>query len=112
MLRTVARVEERPWLLLGLVFFVTCFFGFLVQAAGSAWLRWNDDPVALTYRTTLSYTSALIGDAVLIPLANVFIVGMLFAWLRQPRLVKSPGRLITGPILPDCLLPSLERSVP
>ena len=50
MLRTVARVEERPWLLLGLVFFVTCFFGFLVQAAGSAWLRWQDDPIASTYR--------------------------------------------------------------
>ena len=40
MLRTVARVEERPWILLGLVFLATCFFGFLVQAAGSAWLRW------------------------------------------------------------------------
>ena len=62
MLRTVARVEERPWLLLGLVFFVTCFFGFLVQAAGSAWLRWQDDPIASTYRTTLSYTSALPGS--------------------------------------------------
>ena len=86
MLRTVARVEERPWILLGLVFFATCFFGFLVQAAGSAWLRWHDDPIVLTYRTTLSYTSALIGDAILIPLANVFIVGQLLAWRRQPRI--------------------------
>jgi len=77
MLRTVARVEERPWLLLGLVFGVTCFFGFIVQAAGSAWLRWQDDPIAANYRTTLSYTSALIGDALLIPLVNVFLGGAL-----------------------------------
>src|SRR5438046_10738866 len=96
MLRTVARVEERPWLLLGLVFFVTCFFGFLVQAAGSAWLRWHDDPIASTYRTTLSYTSALIGDAILIPLVNVFIVGQLLAWRRKPRIAQ-----VAGPPLPS-----------
>src|SRR5438309_10817752 len=91
MLRTVARVEERPWILLGLVFFATCFFGFLVQAAGSAWLRWHDDPIVLTYRTTLSYTSALIGDAVLIPLANVFIVGQLVVWRRRRRRAEAAG---------------------
>src|SRR5438445_5114205 len=94
MTRTVARVEERPWLFLGLVFFVTCFFGFLVQAAGSAWLRWHDDPIASTYRTTLSYTSALIGDAILIPLVNVFIVGQLLAWRRKPRIAE-----VAGPVL-------------
>src|SRR2546427_10656795 len=99
MLRTVARVEERPWLLLGLVFFVTCFFGFLVQAAGSAWLRWHDDPIASTYRTTLSYTSALIGDAILIPLVNVFIVGQLLAWRRKPRIAE-----VAGPPLASALL--------
>jgi hypothetical protein len=101
MLHTVARVEERPWVLLGLVFFVTCFFGFLVQAAGSAWLRFNDDPIASTYRTTLSYTSALIGDAILIPLVNVFIVGQLLVWRRRPRPAEIAGAflgsgLITG----------------
>jgi len=99
MLRTVARVEERPWLLLGLVFFVTCFFGFLVQAAGSAWLRWHDDPIASTYRTTLSYTSALIGDAILIPLVNVFIVGQLLEWRRRPRIAEVAGPLLASALI-------------
>lgn len=99
MLRTVARVEERPWLLLALVFFVTCFFGFLVQAAGSAWLRWHDDPIASTYRTTLSYTSALIGDAILIPLVNVFIVGQLLEWRRRPRIAEVAGPLLVSGLI-------------
>jgi len=99
MLRTVARVEQRPWLLLGLVFLVTCFFGFLVQAAGSAWLRWHDDPIASAYRTTLSYTSALIGDAILIPLVNVFIVGQLLAWRRKPRIAEVAGPLLASGLI-------------
>jgi len=99
MLRTVARVEERPWLLLGLVFGVTCFFGFIVQAAGSAWLRWQDDPIAANYRTTLSYTSALIGDALLIPLVNVFIVGQLATWRRRPHGAEIAGALLGGALM-------------
>ncbi|HEY8823822.1 MAG TPA: hypothetical protein VIP07_02950 [Candidatus Limnocylindria bacterium] len=99
MMRTVARVEERPWLFLALVFFVTCFFGFLVQAAGSAWYLWHGDPTASTYRTTLSYTSALIGDAILIPLVNVFIVGQLLAWRRQPRIAEVAGPLLVSALI-------------
>src|SRR5438094_9351582 len=99
MLRTVARVEERPWILLGLVFFAPCFFGFLVRAAGSAGLRWHDDPIVLPYRTTLSYTSALIGDAVLIPLANVFIVGQLLAWRRRPRTAEVAGAFLASALI-------------
>src|SRR3981081_4370116 len=105
MLRTVARVEERPWLLLALVFFVTCFFGFLVQAAGSAWLRWHDDPIASTYRTTLSYTSALIGDAILIPLVNVFIVGQLLEWRRRPRNPEVAGAFLASALITIFLHP-------
>src|SRR3982074_3797126 len=96
MLRTVARVEERPWLLLALVFFVTCFFGFLVQAAGSAWLRWHDDPNAWTYRRTLSYSSALVGDAILIPLANGLIPGQLLEWQRRPRNAEVAGAFLAS----------------
>ena len=98
-MRTMARVEERPWLLLGLVFFLTCFFGFLVQAAGSAWFLWRGDPIASTYRTTLSYTSALIGDAILIPLVNVFIVGQLLAGRRQPRIAEVAGPLLVSALI-------------
>ncbi|MGH2471635.1 MAG: hypothetical protein ACRDG6_04435 [Candidatus Limnocylindria bacterium] len=99
MLRTVARVEERPWVVLGLVFFVTFLFGFLVPAGGSAWLWWQDDPIATTYRTTLSYTSALIGDAILIPLLNVFIVGQLLEWRRRPRTVEVAGAFLASALV-------------
>src|SRR2546430_14825132 len=94
MLRTVARVEERPWLLLALVFFVTCFFGFLVQAAGSAWLRWHDDPFASTYRTPLSYSSALVADAIPIPLVTVFIAGQFLECRRRPRTPQGAGAFL------------------
>jgi hypothetical protein len=99
MLRTVARVEQRPWLLLALVFLSTWFFGFLLQAAGSAWLRMHADPIATNYRTTLSYTSALIGDGVLIPLANVFIVSQLVAWRRRPRAAEIAGAVLGSALL-------------
>jgi hypothetical protein len=98
-LRTVARVEQRPWLLLALVFVTTCFFGFVLQAAGSVWLRWQADPIAAHYRTTLSYTSALVGDAVLIPLVNVFIVSQLVSWRRQPRAAEIAGAVLGGALL-------------
>jgi hypothetical protein len=102
MLRTVARVEERPWLLLAIVFLTTWIFGFLIQAAGSAWLRWQDDPIASHYRTSLSYTSALLGDGLLLPLVNVLIVSQLMVWRRRPR-----GREIAGALLVGALVTSL-----
>ncbi|MDP9264768.1 MAG: hypothetical protein M3O91_01425 [Chloroflexota bacterium] len=99
MLRTIAVVEDRPWLLLGLVFAATLLFGFVVQAAGSAYLRWMADPIVLTYRTTLSYTSATVGDAMLLPLANVFITSQLALWRRRPRTAEIAGALLAGATL-------------
>jgi len=99
MLRTVARVEERPWLLLALVFGATLLFGFLIQAAGSFYLVWTADPIALKYRTTLSYNSALVGDAFLLPLVNVFITTQLLEWRRQPRTHEVVGALLAGGVL-------------
>ncbi|HKW78496.1 MAG TPA: hypothetical protein VJQ09_05295 [Candidatus Limnocylindria bacterium] len=101
MLRTVAAVEQRPRLLLALVFFGTAFFGFVVLAASTVYLRWRADPLVLEYRSTLSYTSAVIGDAALIPLVNVFITSQLTVWRRRPRaseiaLSVLAGALITG----------------
>lgn len=85
MLRTVAAVEQRPWLLLGLVFAATVFFGFLVQALGNLYMRWTADPLVTHYRATLSYTSAVVGDGLLIPMVNVFMTSQLAAWRRSPR---------------------------
>lgn len=99
MLRTVAIVEQRPWLLLALVYLATFVFGFVTQAAGSAYLRWLDDPVVHQYRTTLSYTSALVGDAFLVPLANVFMTGQLTEWRRRPRLREVAAAVIAGGVL-------------
>lgn len=99
MLRTVAFVPQRPWLLLALVFFATLFFGFIVQAAGSAYLRWTADPIVLHYRTTLSYTSALVGDAMLLPIVNVFITQQLFAWRRRASAGEILGAMLLAAVL-------------
>jgi len=99
MLRTVAFVPERPWLLLGSVFLATLFFGFVVQAAGSAYLRWTADPIILHYRTTLSYTSALVGDAILLPVVNVVITSQLFAWRRRATAGEVSAALLLGALL-------------
>ena len=85
MLRTIELAEQRPWLLLAVVFVVTLFFGFVTQAAGSVYLSWIGDPIVTQYRTTLSYTSALVGDAILLPLVNVFMTSQLWTWRRTPR---------------------------
>lgn len=101
MLRTVAAVEQRPWLLLALVFVATAFFGFVVQAVGNLYLNWRNDPLVHEYRATLSYTSAVVGDGVLVPLVNVFMTGQLALWRRRPALSEVGlsvllGGLITG----------------
>ena len=96
MLRTFALVEQRRSLALMAVFTATLFFGFLVQAAGSFYLRWTADPIVLHYRTTLSYTSALIGDALLLPLVNVLITAQLLEWRRRPGLSEVALSLLTA----------------
>lgn len=96
MLRTVAAVEGRPWLALATVFAITLFFGFVIQAAGSVYLRWTQDPVAISYRTTLSYTSAIVGDAFLLPLVNVLMTAQLWEWRRRPRRAEVLGSLLPG----------------
>jgi len=95
LLRTVSAVEQRPWLLLALVFAATVFFGFVVQALGNVYLRWRADPIVTEYRATLSYTSAVIGDGVLIPLVNVFMTSQLALWRRLPKL-REIGAAILG----------------
>jgi len=98
-LRTVAFVPQRPYLLLALVFLATLFFGFVIQAAGSAYLRWTADPIVLHYRTTLSYTSALVGDAILLPIVNVFITQQLVAWRRPARAGEILGAMLVAALL-------------
>lgn len=85
MLRARAAVEQRHWLGLAGVFVATAFFGFFVQAAGNVYLDWRGDPLVHEYRTTLSYTSAVVGDGVLIPLVNVFMTSQLLVWRRVPH---------------------------
>jgi len=99
MLRTVAAVEQRPWLLLGLVFIATCIFGFLIQAGGSVYLQLRADPIAFQYRTTLSYTSAIVGDGILIPLANVLITSQLVTWRRRPHVAEIGGAMLLGALV-------------
>lgn len=99
MLRTVAIVEERRWVLLAAVGAATFFFGFVTQAAGSFYLSWTGDPIVSQYRTTLTYTSALIGDAILVPLVNMFMTSQLWDWRRRPRSTEVVAALGSGAIL-------------
>jgi hypothetical protein len=99
LLRTVTAYQQRPWVLLAAVFFFTLLFGFVTQAAGSLYLRWTADPITLTYRTTLSYTSAIIGDALLLPIVNLFIVSQLAVWRRRPHIAEITGALLGGGVL-------------
>ena len=85
MLRSLSAVEERPWLLLAIVFVATALLGFVVQAAGNVYLNWRGDPIVHEYRSTLSYTSAIVGDGILIPLVNVFMTSQLVLWRRHPH---------------------------
>src|SRR3977135_4012608 len=100
MLRTVAAYQPRPWVLLASVFFLTLLFGFVTQAAGSLYLRWTADPISLHYRTTLSYTSAIVGDAFLLPIVNLFIVSQLAVWRRRPHVAEGTRARPLGGLLP------------
>ena len=99
LMRGAALVDTRPRVLLVLVFVATFFFGFVTQAAGSAFLQWTADPIVLAYRTTLSYTSALIGDAILLPIVNVLIVMQLMAWRRPARPAEIAGAVLGAAVL-------------
>jgi hypothetical protein len=99
MLRTVAAYQPRPWVLLAGVFISTLLFGFVTQAAGSLYLRWTADPITLNYRTTLSYTSAIVGDAFLLPIVNVFIVSQLVVWRRRAHIAEIIGAVLGGAVL-------------
>lgn len=103
MQRAIARVEQRPWLLFGIVFLVTSLLGFAVQAVGNAYLNWRGDPLVAEYRSTLSYTSAVVGDGILIPLVNVFMTSQLAIWRRRPALSEVAlsvlgGAFVTGAV--------------
>ena len=99
MLRTVTAYQPRPWVLLASVFCLTLLFGFITQAAGSLYLRWTADPISLHYRTTLSYTSAIVGDALLLPIVNSFMVGQLALWRRRPHIAEVTGAVLLGAVL-------------
>ncbi|HET7699936.1 MAG TPA: hypothetical protein VFM06_03605 [Candidatus Limnocylindria bacterium] len=98
-LRTVEAVEQRPWLLFAIVFFATAFLGFVVQALGNVYLSWRSDPLVSQYRATLSYTSAIVGDGILIPLVNVFMTSQLALWRRRPNVREVAGPIMGGALV-------------
>ena len=81
------------------MFVATVFFGFLVQAAGNVYLRLTADPIVTHYRTTLSYTSAVVGDGILVPIVNVFVTGQLLEWRRRPGLSEVALSVLAGGIV-------------
>ena len=70
-----------------------------MNALGSAFLEWRHDPLVLHYRDTLDFTSAIIGDGFLIPVANVLVVAQLFEWRRVPRQREIVAAIVFGAAL-------------
>ena len=62
------------------IFGLTGVAAFGVNAAGHAWMLWRGHPLVRQHRATLAYRSALIGDALLLPLVNVLLDRQLDAW--------------------------------
>jgi hypothetical protein len=77
----------------------TYIFAFLINALGSAYLEARQDPLVVHYRDTLGYTSAIIGDGFLIPIANVLVVSQLLEWRRLPRRREIVAALAFGAAL-------------
>lgn len=74
-------------------------FAFLVNALGSAFLESRHDPLVVHYKDTLEYTSAIVGDGFLIPIANVLVVSQLLEWRRIPRRREVLAALAFGALL-------------
>lgn len=79
------------------IFGVTSLTAFWVNATGHAWKIWRRDPLVSEHKATLHFRSALLGDAVLLPLVNVLLDHQLEAWgdglrpghLRRDRLTRA-----------------------
>lgn len=97
--RARAFAAERPLALLIVVALATFVLGFLVNALGAALLQLRHDPLVVRYRDTLDFTSAILGDGFLLPLANVLIVSQLADWRRAPRYREVIGPLLFGAAL-------------
>lgn len=82
-----------------IVAIVSFLLGFLVNAVGSAVLEWRHDPLVTRYRDTLDFTSAIVGDGVLVPLANVLVVSQLAQWRRAVRVREVIGPVLFGAAL-------------
>jgi hypothetical protein len=65
---------------------VTLIVAFGIQAAVNYWLLRHRSPLVLEYRATLGYSSAVIGDGLLMPIINVLIASNLMDWRRDIRL--------------------------
>ncbi len=94
--RAMTFAEERPTAALFVVAILTFCFGFLLNAVGSAVLEWRRDPLVTHYRDTLDFTSAIVGDGVLIPLANVLVISQLMQWRRAPRAREVFAAVVFG----------------
>ncbi len=97
--RALTFAEERPTALLLVVGITSFVFGFLVNAVGSAVLEWRRDPLVTSYRDTLDFTSAIVGDGILLPFANVLVVSQLVRWRRAVRAREVGGPVLLGAAL-------------
>jgi hypothetical protein len=65
------------------IFTATSMAAFGVNAATHLLTLWTGNAIPRTYKATLHYRSAIVGDSVLIPLVNVLLDQQLRQWKRQ-----------------------------
>lgn len=68
----------------------TFVLGFLINAMASLVLGWRGDPLVTGYRDTLEFTSAIVGDGILLPFVNAAIAS---------QLLQMRGSIRTGQVV-------------
>jgi hypothetical protein len=92
---------SRP--LVGAVGFATCFFGFLASAALSLYLAANGHPLAHDFRTVLGYKSAILGDGLILPIANMAVATFLITRRRFVNRAFVLVALLFGIAITGCV---------
>ena len=91
----ISTVDNRD-VVIAAVGFVTFFFGFGAGALLNLYLLASNHPLVTEFRSTLTYTSAVIGDGVLLPLVNMVAVAFLLKNARYIGKELFQGALLLG----------------
>lgn len=82
---------ENYKLKIGAVGAATFFFGFGAGALLNLYLLWIKSSLVLELRSSLNYTSAIVGDGLILPIVNMIVVSFLF---KNKSLISRADRYL------------------